>query len=134
MRASSYSKALYAALRVHPENEDVVLQQFVGTVKENGHTHLFPKIIKSFARLNAKEEAKETIEVVSASPMTEGDVVALLKQEPYKQLLSAQHKRVVRKTDPNIVGGAVVRAGSVRMDGSHKRALLDIYQNFTNTL
>ena len=134
MRASSYAKALHAALRIHPNNEDVVLRQFVGTVVKNGHAHLFPKIMKSFARQTAKEESKETIEVVSALPMSESDVVALLKTEPYKQLLSARHKRVVRKTDQTIVGGAVVRAGSTRLDGSYKRALLDIYQNFTSTL
>jgi F0F1-type ATP synthase delta subunit len=134
MRASYYSRALHALLATAPTSSEKLLKQFTETVVANGHAHLLPKIVRSFEKLTVKDEKASTIEVVSATPLTEAAVAALLKQEPYKLALSPSHKKVVRKTDDAVIGGIVVRTGAMRIDGSHKRALLDLYQNMTNTL
>lgn len=134
MRASSYSKALHEALLEHPHSEEKLLRQFTETVVANGHVHLFPRIVKSFARMVAKEEQATTIEVVSATELSQEEVVALLKREPFKHALSTRHRRVVRKTDDTLIGGTIVQTETVRIDASFKRALQNIYQNFTNSL
>lgn len=134
MRASSYAQALHGALLEHPEHEEKILSQFVETVGRNGHSHLFPRIVKHFARIIGKTEQETTIEVISAKEMTEGEVVALLKKEPFKLALTARHKKVIRKVDDQIIGGVIVHAGTTRIDASHKQALLQIYHNFTATL
>ncbi len=134
MRASSYAQALHGALEEHPKQEDKILSQFVETVGRNGHAHLFPRIIKHFARIIGKTEQEMTIEVTSATELSEADVIAILKKEPFKQILAAHHKKVVRKVDDPIIGGVIVRAGTTRIDASYKRALSDMYQNFTATL
>jgi F-type H+-transporting ATPase subunit delta len=134
MRASTYAKALREVLRSRTHDEDVLVEHFVATVRANGHEYLLPSIVKAFGRLAEKEVRNETIEVTSAHPLSEDDVVGVLKRPEYRDLLTASHRRVARKVDESIVGGVVVRAGSRRVDGSYKRALLDIYQEFTNTL
>lgn len=134
MRASSYAQALHGALTEHPKDEEQILSHFVATVAANGHAHLFPRIVKHFARIIGKSEEETTIEVTSATELSEADVIAILKKEPFKHALAAHHKKVVRKVDDRIIGGVIVRAGTTRIDSSYKRALSDIYQNFTATL
>ena len=109
------------------------MKHFMATVEGNGHAYLFPKILRSFEGIVAKEVKASTIVVTSAKPITEEKVLALLKKEPFKNALSMSHKKVVRKTDEGIIGGVVVRTSTMRIDASHKRALLDIYQSLIST-
>lgn len=129
MRGKYYAQALYEALQASPSKEETLLKHFIETVKRNGHAYLFPKIIRAFEGIVSKEVKKSTIVVTSARPLSDEKVVALLKKEPFKNALSASHKKVSRKTDERIIGGVVVRTGTTRIDASHKRALLDIYQS-----
>lgn len=131
MRASYYSRALHAALGEHPEAEAKLLKQFAETVAANGHSYLLPKIIRSFEKLTAKDEKDGTIVVISAIALTAENTQELLKKEPFKHALSTSHKKIVRTVDGSLVGGVVVKTGSTRIDGSYKRALLDLYQHIT---
>ena len=133
MRGTHYAHALQEILKSSPKDEDTLLKNFAGTVVANGHAHLFPKIIKSFERMLAKDVKAGTIEVTSAKPLAQEEVAALLKKEPFKNALSVSHKRVERKVDDGIIGGIVVRTGTTRIDGSYKRALLDLYQSLIST-
>lgn len=128
MRARYYAKALYDLSLEHEGKEEALMRRFVAAVTANRHTHLLPKIIKSYERIVAKAARMHTIEVTSATPISEADVAALLKKAPFKEALTTLHKRVVRKTDPTLVGGAIVRTGTMRIDGSYKRMLRELYQ------
>jgi F-type H+-transporting ATPase subunit delta len=129
MRAIHYAKALYDLTQTEKSGGEKLLTHFVGTVAQNGHAHLLPKILKSYERLVKKDSRTSVIEVASAHVLTEEEVTQLLKKEPFKNLLTASHKSVVRKTDKTLVGGAVVRTGTMRVDASYKRLLLDLYQS-----
>jgi ATP synthase F1 delta subunit len=133
MRASYYSRALRLAIKEHPHSEEKLLKQFVETVAANGHTHLLSKVVRSFEKLTQKDEKESTIVVTSATQLSEERTLELLKKEPFKHALSTSHKKVIRTVDDSIVGGVVVRTGSVRIDGSHKRALLNLYQSLTSS-
>ncbi len=129
MRASTYARALFELVHTKPLEEETLVQNFAQTVNANGHAHLFPKILKSFARINAKHEAKRTIEVISSVPLEESELLMLLKKEPFSTALTKEHKNVTRRIDETLIGGAVVKTGNMRIDGSYKRMLLDLYQN-----
>lgn len=134
MRASYYAQALYDLTHTQKGDEEKLVHQFVATVAGNGHAHMLPKILKSYERISTKQEKKSTIEVTGAVPLTEDEVLLLLKKEPFKNALTAAHKKVVRKTDSTLVGGVVVRTGKLRIDASHKRMLVDLYQETVKNL
>ena len=134
MRASWYSQALYETLESHKGDDAKLLEQFKETVVRNGHAHMFPKILRSYERLLARKQKQATIEVTSATPISEKDVAELLKKAPFKNVLSSAHRTVVRKVDETITGGVVVRTSMMRVDASYKRMLLELYQKITGNL
>ena len=69
--------------------------------------------------------------MVTATPIAEAEVQKLLKEERFSKILSKDHRHVARKVDETIVGGTIMRTGSERVDGSYKRALIDLYQDIT---
>ena len=129
MRSSWYAKALYELHTESKLDEAKLLKQFIGTVSANGHAHMLGKIMSGFERLVTKGINETTIEVRSAKEMTESGVLSLLKKEPFNHALRGTPKKVVRKTDPTIVGGTIVRSKTIRIDASHKRMLIDLYQS-----
>ena len=133
MRASHYAHALLEMLPEHASHEEKLMENFVKTVQANGHAHLLPKILRSFGRIVEKEEKASTIEVTSATALSESETASLLRAEPYRLALSSNHRRVIRKTDKGIVGGTLVRTGTMRIDASYKRMLLDLYKNMTKS-
>ncbi len=130
MRASHYAHALFESLKDHPQKQDEIFKNFFGTLKINGHQHLIQKILRSFERRNAKEEARTTITITSAHDLSDTEVQNLLKREPYKNLLTAKHKKVLKTVDETLITGSVVRSKGTRADGSGKRLLWDFYQSF----
>lgn len=129
MRAIHYAQALYELSLAKKPDEQKLLSQFTETVAANGHTHLLPKIVRCYERIVLREARNSTIEVTSAKTLSEEAVLALLKKDPFKNVLTAAHKKVIRKTDDTLVGGVVVRTGAMRIDASYKRVLLDLYQS-----
>ncbi|MDO8520637.1 MAG: F0F1 ATP synthase subunit delta [bacterium] len=132
MRASHYAQAFHDLVFARTIEEGTLVKQFVATVKENGHAHLFRKILRSLERIMRREEKQSTIEVTSAAALSKEEVGTLLKKEPWKHVLSSGHKKVVRKTDETLIGGMVLRTSTAKIDASHKRALLDLYQSLTS--
>lgn len=131
MRASHYAHALHQLLREQPSKESELIKQTLKTVHENGHDHLLHKILRSFTRLEERSSKRHTIEVVTSAPISETDVQKILKKDPFKKILSADHKHVKRTVDDSIIGGVIVRTGAERVDTSYKRALIQLYQHIT---
>jgi F0F1-type ATP synthase delta subunit len=131
MRAAHYAHALEELLKEQPGKETELVERLLIVVHENGHDHLLKKILRSFTKLHERDAKKSTIEVVTSSPITESEVQKLLKVDPYKRILLADHKHVKRTVDDTIVGGAIIRTGGQRIDQSYKRALIELYQHIT---
>lgn len=93
---------------------------FIRLLADNRRLGLLPEISRVFATLRA--EAERTIEasVVSASHLDEAAKI---------QLTQALKKRLNRdvtlkcETDPRLIGGAVIRAGDLVIDGSVRSKL-----------
>ncbi|OGZ07822.1 MAG: hypothetical protein A3C93_05880 [Candidatus Lloydbacteria bacterium RIFCSPHIGHO2_02_FULL_54_17] len=132
MRASYYAQAFHDLALSGKIGEETLVKQFVATVAANGHKHLLLQIVRSLERIMRREAKKETIEVFSTKELSQSEVGALLKNEPFKHALSAKHKKVLGKTDDTLVGGVVVRTSREKVDTSHKRALMDLYQSLVS--
>lgn len=134
MRASWYAKAIHDLVETRALSEEKALEHVIGVVRMNGHEYMLPKIVRAMERIAQKRAKHETIEVITAEILPEKDVSALLKGEQFSKILSPLHKRVVRKVDPTLIGGTIVKTDSERIDMSYKRMLQEIYQHMTNTL
>jgi F-type H+-transporting ATPase subunit delta len=101
-------------------NLNAGMQNFVRVLAENHRLLLLPEIAAQFEQLRAAVENTVDVEVVSAVPLSEA------QSESLKQALNARLKRQVRmqnSVDSALLGGAIVRAGDMVIDGSLKGRL-----------
>lgn len=94
-------------------NEPV--QNFVRTVAENGRLELFPVIAGMFEQLRAEQEKSVEVEVTSAFALNKE------QQDELTKALSARLSREVRinaSQDASLIGGVIIRAGDLVIDGS----------------
>ncbi len=99
---------------------DAHFQSFVRLLADNHRLLLLPDIAAHYEELRSAEENTVDVNVVSATPMSGAETDKL------KAALSARSKRQVRmqnSVDPTLLGGAVVRAGDLVIDGSLKGRL-----------
>lgn len=96
-------------------------RNFVQTLAENRRLAYLPEISTLFDELKDEAEGVIDVTVTSAAPLANGQSEAL------SAALQRRLKRQVRlqcETDPALIGGAVLRAGDLVIDGS-VRARLD---------
>lgn len=99
---------------------DAGMQNFVRLLAENHRLLLLPEIAEQYAVLRAAAENTIDVEVVSAVALDAG------QKEKLAAALSKRLKRTVRmqnSVDSTLLGGAVVRAGDLVIDGSLKGRL-----------
>ncbi|MES2217602.1 MAG: F0F1 ATP synthase subunit delta [Pseudomonadota bacterium] len=96
-------------------------KNFLRLLAENLRLEALPEIAKLFAEARAAAEKKITVTVTSAAPL----------DEKYQQtLIAALTKRLQREVelenevDETLLGGVVVRAGDIVIDGSIRGKLL----------
>lgn len=96
---------------------------------ENGRLAYLPEIAKRFEELKAEAENVADVEVVSATE---------LEERQRERLAGALRKRLQRDVrlhctvDPSLIGGAVVRAGDLAIDGSLKGKLARLETELTD--
>lgn len=96
-------------------------RNFVQTLAENRRLAYLPEISSHFEELKDAEEGVVDVTVTSAAPLDDE------QRRTLSQALTKKLKREVRlhcETDPQLIGGAVLRAGDLVIDGS-LRARLD---------
>jgi F-type H+-transporting ATPase subunit delta len=99
---------------------DPGMQNFVRVLAENHRLLLLPEIAAHFEELRADAENTVDVEVISAVALDSAQEAKLT------QALSARLKRKVRmqnSVDAALLGGAVIRAGDLVIDGSLKGRL-----------
>ena len=99
---------------------DAGMQNFVRVLAENHRLLLLPEIAAHYEELRAAVENTLDVEVISAVSLSDAQADKL------KQALSTRLKRTVRmqnSVDSTLLGGAVVRAGDLVIDGSLKGRL-----------
>ncbi len=102
------------------ERLDPPLRNFVRVLAENHRLPLLPQIAAHFEMLRSQIENTVDVEVVSAVPLDAAQA-GKLKQALDKRLKA--RVRMKNSVDPALLGGAVIRAGDLVIDGSLKGRL-----------
>ena len=94
---------------------DPLLGNFLRLVAEKGRSGEIAEIARELDRLMAAEEGRLDVELTTAYELSEPDAATILKQI---QEASGRKVEATRKVDPNLIGGFVLQAGSMRVDAS----------------
>ena len=90
-------------------------RNFLQLLTENRRLKLLPEIAAQFERMRAEAENTVDVTVVSAQPLTP-EQAGILSAALAKRL--SAKIRLHGEVDPQLIGGAVVRAGDFVIDGS----------------
>ena len=96
-------------------DEEPLFKNFLLLVAEKGRAGEIEEIARECERLMAREERRLTVELTTARELTDAETKAILKQ-----IEDAAGRKVeaTQKVDPDLVGGIVLQAGSLRVDAS----------------
>ncbi len=111
-------KAIRAVLESHGFGK--IVMDFVGVVTANRRLSALPAIITAFAALVAAKRGVVVAEVATAHPLTD-----VQEQQLRARLIEAGYGNVniVKKVEPALLGGLVVRIGARLFDSSLKSRL-----------
>lgn len=104
-------------------------RNFVQLLAQNQRLALLPEIAAQFALLRAEVENTVDVEIVSAIELSPADT------EKFTRALTRRLNRIVRlhpSVDPGLIGGAIVRAGDLVLDGSLRGKLERLGESMTN--
>ena len=96
------------------------MRNFIDLLAENGRLAYLPEIAAQYEVLRREAEQVADVEVVSAMDLDDG------QQARLAEALRARLGREIRmhtRTDASLIGGAIVRAGDLVIDGSLKGRL-----------
>jgi F-type H+-transporting ATPase subunit delta len=94
---------------------DPLLSNFLRLVAEKGRMAEIVEIARELDRLMAAEEGRLDVELTTAYELSEPDAKTILEQI---QEASGRKVEATRKVDPDLIGGFVLQAGSMRVDAS----------------
>jgi F-type H+-transporting ATPase subunit delta len=94
---------------------DPNFRQFVATLAENRRLVLLPEIAAQYEQLRAEAEKVVKVNVTSAAPMGPAEIETLTAA--LKRRFGADIA-LTQAVDPELIGGAVIDAGDVVIDGS----------------
>ncbi len=95
-------------------------QNLISVLAENKRISLLPQILEQFEHLKAEQEKSVDVEIISAF-----EVADETKQKLTQALKAKLEKEVTVTTtvDPSLIGGAIIRAGDLVVDGTVKGKL-----------
>jgi F-type H+-transporting ATPase subunit delta len=94
---------------------DELLGNFLRIAVEKGRIGEIEEIARELDRLLAIEEGRLDVELTTAYELSDSEATAIVKQI---QDASGRKVEATRKVDPELIGGFVLQAGSMRVDAS----------------
>jgi F-type H+-transporting ATPase subunit delta len=104
-----------AALDAVLEGADELVRNFVRLVAEKGRAAQLDEILREYEALVAAEENILTVELTTAYELSDDDAVAIVQQI---EEASGRRVEAARTVDPALIGGLVLKAGSLEVDSS----------------
>jgi F-type H+-transporting ATPase subunit delta len=94
---------------------DELVRNFLLLVVEKGRATQLVEIEREFAQLVAAEAGRLEVELTTARELSDEEAAGIVRQ-----IEEASGRSVVasRSVDPNLIGGIVLQAGSMRVDAS----------------
>jgi F-type H+-transporting ATPase subunit delta len=105
------AEALAAVL----QSADEILRNFARLVAEKGRAPMLEEIAREYNALVAAEERILNVELTTAFELSDGEANAIIKQI---EEASGQRVEAERTVDPDLIGGVVVKVGSLEVDSS----------------
>ncbi|HET7045990.1 MAG TPA: F0F1 ATP synthase subunit delta [Gaiellaceae bacterium] len=96
-------------------DSDPVTRNFLRLLAEEGRTTELDQIVREFDLLVAAEEHLLSVELTTALELSDDDFASLVAQI---EQASGRPVQATRSVDPDLIGGVVVQAGSLRLDAS----------------
>ena len=94
---------------------DDLLRNFLMLAAEKGRIADIDEISREFERLVAREERRLEVELTTAYELSDEEAKQILKQI---EEASGRKVEATRNVDPDLIGGLVLQAGSLRVDAS----------------
>ena len=113
------ARAAFAAI-AEELNLDPITANFLGVLARNGRKSQLQQVIRLFRRLSAEHRGETTAEVVSAHPLSDDQIDKLRSQ---LRTRVGSDVAIEARTDPEILGGLIVKLGSQMIDASLKTKL-----------
>ena len=109
---------------------DELVRNFVLLLVEKNRADQIDDIVGEFERLVAREEGRLSVELITAHELTDAETQQILKQ-----IREASGRQVDATTsvDPSLIGGIVLRAGSLRVDASVRGRLEQLRRQLATT-
>jgi F-type H+-transporting ATPase subunit delta len=94
---------------------DELVRNFLRLTAEKGRIGAIEEIAREFERLVAAEERRLNVELTTAYELSDDEAAQIVKQI---EQASGRTVEATRSVDPNLIGGLVLEAGSLRVDAS----------------
>jgi len=97
------------------EGADELLRNFVRVVTEKGRAAQLDEIAREYEALVAAEEQILSVELTTAYELSDDEAAAIVQQI---EQASGRRVEAARTVDPDLIGGLVLKAGSLEVDSS----------------
>lgn len=94
---------------------DELVRNFLLLTAEKGRIGDIEEMAREFERLVAREERRLDVELTTAFELSDEEAQDLIRQI---EQASGRKVEAKRRVDPNLIGGLVLQAGSLRLDAS----------------
>ena len=108
-------RAKAAAVDAVLGDTDPVVRNFLRLIVEKGRAAEVEEISEELDRLVAAEERRVSVELTTAVELSDDEAREILGQIERSSGLKVE---ATRKVDPDLIGGVVLQAGSLRVDAS----------------
>jgi F-type H+-transporting ATPase subunit delta len=108
-------RAKLAAVDAVAGDADPLVRNLLGLLIEKGRGGEIEEVGEEFEQLVARAEGQLTVELTTAIELSEEEARAIVDQI---QKASGRTVEATRSVDPELIGGMVLQAGSLRVDGS----------------
>jgi F-type H+-transporting ATPase subunit delta len=113
-------RAKLAAVDAVAEDADSLFRNLMRLLIEKGRGGEVEEVGEEFERLAAREEGQLSVELTTAFELSEDEARAIVEQI---QKASGRTVEATRSVDPDLIGGIVLQAGSLRVDASVRSRL-----------
>jgi F-type H+-transporting ATPase subunit delta len=103
------------ALAAVMEGADELVRNFLRVVAEKGRAALIDEIAREYEELVAAEEQILKVELTTAFELSDKEATSIVEQI---EKASGRQVEATRSIDPGLVGGLVLKAGSLEVDSS----------------
>jgi F-type H+-transporting ATPase subunit delta len=97
------------------EDADELIRNFLRLVAEKGRASLLEEIAREYEAIVAAEEQILNVELTTAYELSDEEADSIVKQI---EQASGRHVQAARSVDADLVGGLVLKAGSLEVDSS----------------